>query len=122
MATESRRFMPPLKVPACLCATSDKRISSSKFMLIDSTDCGGTSLIAAKMRKCSMGVSDSQRMSNWGQTPRCCLMSAMPLGCVTVLSMMTASPLEHGSTPVSTLMSVVLPAPLGPSKAKRLFF
>eukprot|EP00966_Prymnesium_polylepis_P218964 5066981-Prymnesium_polylepis.3 len=70
MASETRRFMPPLSFPTTRPAANDSSTDVADAIADSVHSCRGTPLIWQKMRNVSCTVSSGQRVSNCGQTPR----------------------------------------------------
>mmetsp|Transcript_8996 Transcript_8996/g.23574 ORF Transcript_8996/g.23574 Transcript_8996/m.23574 type:complete len:226 (-) Transcript_8996:1836-2513(-) len=116
-ATLRRRFMPPEKAPARWLADSVRRTSSILRSASELMFLGLMPLMAPNSSRCCLAERLSQRMSNWGQTPIMDRTLDMLEGSAMVCSRTMALPLVGGSHPVSMLMVVDLPAPLGPRSA-----
>mmetsp|Transcript_19975 Transcript_19975/g.36281 ORF Transcript_19975/g.36281 Transcript_19975/m.36281 type:complete len:217 (-) Transcript_19975:1716-2366(-) len=119
MATDSFRFIPPLKSLENVFLFSNNATSS---MLV-STDCSNSSfdflkwrpLTFAKNSMCSLTVRSGKRQSCCKQIPT---PSRMSLICVRMSFPATKAVPDEGATiPVSMEMVVVLPAPLCPKRA-----
>mmetsp|Transcript_34582 Transcript_34582/g.78854 ORF Transcript_34582/g.78854 Transcript_34582/m.78854 type:complete len:220 (-) Transcript_34582:1806-2465(-) len=116
-ATERRRFMPPENEPATWFDDADSRTCSIRRSASATTASAAMPLIVPKSTRCSLAVRLSHRMSNCGHTPMKRLIWFMPDECATVWPRTSALPCDGGRKPVSMLMVVVLPAPLGPRSA-----
>mmetsp|Transcript_48840 Transcript_48840/g.119012 ORF Transcript_48840/g.119012 Transcript_48840/m.119012 type:complete len:200 (+) Transcript_48840:1000-1599(+) len=118
MATLRRRFIPPEKAPARWCALSVRRTSSMRRSASVESEAKEMPLIAPKSSRCCLAERLSQRMSNCGHTPIIFLTRAIPAAVAILCPSTSALPLVGGRKPVSILIVVDFPAPLGPSRAK----
>mmetsp|Transcript_31185 Transcript_31185/g.52560 ORF Transcript_31185/g.52560 Transcript_31185/m.52560 type:complete len:203 (+) Transcript_31185:316-924(+) len=118
MATESRRFIPPEKLPTRLLPTS-RSLTLSSFSSISCLRMWrGIFLSLTKMSRCSRAVNSFQRTSCWGHTPIDLRIAVIS---VKILLLNTnASPDVGPNSPVMMLIEVVFPAPLWPRRQKRV--
>mmetsp|Transcript_15855 Transcript_15855/g.43058 ORF Transcript_15855/g.43058 Transcript_15855/m.43058 type:complete len:231 (-) Transcript_15855:2274-2966(-) len=118
IATLSRRLIPPEYAPvrksaAYVSLTFSRSMSASLFTALQFHL---ALLMRPYSRRCSRPVSSGHRTSNWGQTPIMDLILLRPPLERMLWPRMSASPYVGGSIPMSMLIVVVLPAPLGPSR------
>ena len=118
LAKASFLFMPPEYFWKNSKALSFKPTSSRTSMILCCLPCLGTLLMAAKNSRLLYPVSLQKK-------PRSPTLKSVPMDCLTCICCFTASklfriavPSSGGSSVQSILTSVVLPAPLGPSKPK----
>mmetsp|Transcript_23468 Transcript_23468/g.65510 ORF Transcript_23468/g.65510 Transcript_23468/m.65510 type:complete len:209 (-) Transcript_23468:2095-2721(-) len=119
MATESLRFMPPLRFLENVLRFSCKATSSMLWSIFSSASWADIllyiPLILAKNWTCSLTVSMGKRQSCCKQMPISCRMEVMLVRMS--LPPMVAYPSVGAIIPVNMLIVVVFPAPLCPSRA-----
>mmetsp|Transcript_25892 Transcript_25892/g.72496 ORF Transcript_25892/g.72496 Transcript_25892/m.72496 type:complete len:370 (-) Transcript_25892:1671-2780(-) len=120
IATESLRWFPPLRAPACrsryCCSPRVSASAASTFCM----SARATPRIPMKNRMCCRTVILGSRPPNWGQYPmRDCTPRRFPRASTRSPSrLMWMEPVEGCTSPVSMRKVVVLPAPFTPSSPK----
>mmetsp|Transcript_14424 Transcript_14424/g.41297 ORF Transcript_14424/g.41297 Transcript_14424/m.41297 type:complete len:205 (-) Transcript_14424:711-1325(-) len=116
VATQSRRFWPPLSVDTRAPRFSARPKASNALLMVSLVVAAGTPRKAAKKVRCSSTEYSKYKGLSCGQTLKWRRASCSSTATSTPQTL--AEPEVIGSMPVMQLMAVVFPAPLWPRRAK----